>query len=118
MSNGCTVKSFRTDVLDASEQQVAKALEEMALTAEGYATMLCPVGTPESTGIPHYIGGTLKNSISHTTTKEDAIIGTNVEYAPYVELGTSKMKAQPYLRPAIEEHIDEYKSIIEDYLKG
>ena len=29
-------------------------------------------------------------------------IGTNVEYAPYVEYGTSRMMAQPYLRPAID----------------
>jgi len=30
-------------------------------------------------------------------------VGTPVEYAGYVELGTSKMAAQPYLRPAVEE---------------
>lgn len=29
-------------------------------------------------------------------------IGTNVEYAPHLELGTVKMNAKPYLRPAIE----------------
>lgn len=31
------------------------------------------------------------------------IVGTSVEYAAYVEFGTSKMKAQPYLRPAVRE---------------
>ena len=30
------------------------------------------------------------------------VVGTNVEYSVYVEFGTSKMEAQPYLRPAIE----------------
>ena len=30
------------------------------------------------------------------------VVGTNVEYAVYVEFGTSKMQAQPYLRPAAE----------------
>lgn len=30
------------------------------------------------------------------------VVGTNVEYAPYVEFGTSKMSAQPYLRPAAD----------------
>ena len=27
-------------------------------------------------------------------------VGTNVEYAPYVELGTSRQEAQPFLKPA------------------
>jgi len=34
--------------------------------------------------------------------KGRARIGTNVEYGPYVELGTSRMRAQPYLRPALD----------------
>jgi HK97 gp10 family phage protein len=29
--------------------------------------------------------------------------GTNVDYAPYVEFGTSKMDAQPYMTPSKEE---------------
>lgn len=44
-------------------------------------------------------------------------IGSNVEYAPYQELGTAKMKAQPYLRPAIEQNRDYFKSILEGELK-
>lgn len=30
------------------------------------------------------------------------VVGTNVEYAPYVEFGTKFMKARPHLRPAME----------------
>ena len=29
-------------------------------------------------------------------------VGTNVHYAPYVELGTSRAPAYPFLRPALE----------------
>lgn len=32
------------------------------------------------------------------------IVGSNVEYAPYVELGTVHMKARPFLRKSIEKH--------------
>lgn len=30
------------------------------------------------------------------------VVGTNVEYSIFVEFGTSRMKAQPYIRPAIQ----------------
>lgn len=72
------------------------------------------------------------------------VVGTNVEYAPYIELGTGKfaeggngrgvpwtwrdskgkyhrtsgMKPRPYLRPAVEEHKDEYKDVLITELKG
>lgn len=45
-------------------------------------------------------------------------IGSNVEYAPYQEIGTAKMKAQPFLRPAIEQNKDYFKSILEGELKN
>lgn len=40
-------------------------------------------------------------------------IGTNVYYAPYVELGTVKMEKRPFIRPAIENFQDEYRQIFE-----
>lgn len=44
-------------------------------------------------------------------------VGTNVEYAPYVEYGTRKMKKQPFLEPGIMGHMDEYQQIFEKYLE-
>lgn len=50
-------------------------------------------------------------------------IGTNVEYAPYVEYGHQQygggghVPAKPFLRPAAAEHNDEYKRIMEKALK-
>lgn len=64
--------------------------------------------------------GTLWNSISHTDDGNDtAYIGTNVEYAPYVEMGTSRgMKARPFLENAVRNHVDDYKRIVEENLKS
>lgn len=108
--------------LSAMDIAKAKALEIMGIKAEKYAKAAAPVGTPESTGIPGYRGGTLRNSISHKTVGDSAYIGTNVEYAPYQELGTIHMvaanKGRGYLRPAVEDHINEYKNIIENEMKN
>lgn len=99
--------------IDALTQAKKKALRIIGGKAETYAKKICPVGTPESTGIPGYVGGTLKGSIANQPYGDSAVvIGTNIEYAPYVELGTVKMKAKPYLRPAVEDHMDEYANVI------
>lgn len=92
--------------IEALHAQLPTALEALGLQAEGYAKLLSPFDT-----------GRLRNSITHTRDDNAAYIGTNVEYAAYVEMGTSKTKAQPYLRPAVEGHTDEYKRILEAYLK-
>ena len=89
------------------KKTMERALEKIGMVGEAYAKEECPVDT-----------GTLRNSISHAVDDNTAIIGTNVEYAPYVELGTSKMDAQPYLRPAVENHIKEYKEIAKGELKS
>lgn len=61
--------------------------------------------------------GRLRSSL---TTAEDrksdefkVRVGTNVEYAPYVEFGTRKMRAQPYLLPAFKM----YKNKVRDDIK-
>ncbi len=101
------VNSHVDEVLNALQSQKAKILEEWGLTAEAYASDYCPVDT-----------GRLRASISHDTDEDTMYLGTNVEYAPYVELGTSRMDAQPYLRPAIENHMGEYKEIMNDVLSS
>jgi phage gpG-like protein len=55
---------------------------------------------------PNVITGRLRGSITWRP-GEDALspyvdIGTNVFYAPFVELGTSRAPAYPFLRPALE----------------
>ncbi len=45
-------------------------------------------------------------------------VGSAVEYAPFVECGTRKRRAKPFLRPAIENHREEYRRIAESVLKG
>lgn len=96
------------EALSAEEAARTRALEIIGGKAESYAKKLCPVDT-----------GRLRNSITHQQYDERTeVVGTNVEYAPYVELGTHRQKAQPYLRPAVENHTAEYKRVIETVMGG
>lgn len=91
-------------------EAVERALTRIGLQAETFAKKKCPVDT-----------GNLRNSISNKvkTEGENAVyIGTNVEYAPYVELGARGRKGVHFLRDAAADHTDVYKRIIEDELKS
>lgn len=97
------------EVTEGIESAIAVALEKIGLLAENYAAKKCPVDT-----------GNLRGSITYEVdTADNAVyIGTNVEYAPYVELGTSRQKAQPFLRPAASEHGARYRQVLKNALGG
>ena len=112
-----------------------RGLEKIGLVAEGYAKKLCPVDT-----------GNLRNSITHVVDEQEpaAIIGTDNEYAAYVELGTGiyaeggggrptpwvyqdakgnwhythGKKPKPYLKPALADHAQQYRDILVNELKN
>lgn len=102
-----TYKDNTDEVLAALESAKKRGLESIGLTAEGYAKKDTPVDT-----------GRLRNSISHATDDEAAYIGTNVEYAPYVELGARGRPGVHMLKRAATEHADEYKRLMEDSMKN
>lgn len=52
---------------------------------------------------PHVQTGRLRASISHEVTGVTARVGTNLEYGRYLELGTRKMAARPWLRRSLTE---------------
>ena len=99
--------SYKPQRMKDIKSKISRALEVVGGTAEGYAKQLCPVDT-----------GNLRNSIAHEQRDENTeAVGTNVHYAPYVELGTRRMRAKPYLTPAVENHRSEYEKIIKSELE-
>lgn len=82
-------------LLNGESGAVAKDLERRAVKVEAAAKRQCPVDT-----------GRLRASITHSLDRDGeglyAVIGSDVEYAPHVELGTSRMRPQPFLRPALQ----------------
>lgn len=99
-------KDNSAEVIEAIRRAKERALERMGSEAEGYAKDLCPVDT-----------GNLQNSINHKVSGDYVYIGTNVEYAAYVELGTSRQKAKPYLKPAVADHKQTFQNILSDEMK-
>ena len=95
----------REEFQKAWNKALAAALEEVGLVAEGYAKRACPVDT-----------GRLRNSITHVVTDGEVYIGTAVKYGKYVEKGTSRMKAQPFIEPAATQHGSTYLSIMQKHL--
>lgn len=156
-----TLEDHSAEVLKALDAAALRALTRCGLQAEKNAKNLCPTVTSN-----------LKNSITSTVveTEKAAYVGTPVEYATYVELGTgvhsptptsgywvyvvgneskkSKTpgkrytfeeakrivailrrkgldahmtdgrRAKPFIKPAVADHADQYRKIIESELKG
>lgn len=106
MDDGIEVREDnRREAATGIRSAVSKALEQTGMLAEGYAKKACPVDT-----------GRLRNSITHVVQGDSVYVGTNVEYAPHVELGTRHQDAQPFLRPAAQEHASQYRKVIRDAL--
>ena len=81
-------------VLNDAERAAARTeVKRGALHIQAEAKRRAPVDT-----------GRLRNSITHEERDDGlaAVIGTNVEYAPYQEFGTRFHAAQPFLLPAFE----------------
>ena len=132
---GVVFNDYSQDVLDAMQDAAVRALERVGEQAEGYAKDLAPVDK-----------GQLRNSIAHIVKdSENAVyIGSNLEYAIYQELGTGIYAeggggrptpwvyqdakgnwhwtrgnpAQPFLAPAVKDHPQTYRNIVEDELKN
>nr|DAL25962.1 MAG TPA_asm: putative tail component [Caudoviricetes sp.] len=150
------------EVKGTIKSAILRGLVKCGLTAEKYAKRLAPVDTGllrnsityalsgEPAAIKKYTAQKAKNGEKaegeYTGVAPDdgglaVYVGTNVEYAAYVELGTGSFteggrptkwtyeddkgvhrtgghEAQPFLKPAITGHIRKYLAIIAAELRG
>jgi phage gpG-like protein len=81
-------------LLESPQGATGRDLMSRAIRVHSAAVSRCAVDT-----------GRLRSSITWEVVSEggelSAKVGTNVEYGPFVELGTRYMRAQPYLVPAL-----------------
>ena len=91
------------------EDSVAIGLTECAIQLEGEIAIRTPVDTGHLRASISYIAPRRRSPdeegsgrLQGDTDSKTAYVGTNVEYAPYVEYGTKRMKAQPYMRTGLD----------------
>jgi HK97 gp10 family phage protein len=98
-----TLLRFRTEAATRVEAE----LDTTALLIETTAKELAPVDT-----------GRLRSSIHvEKPARFTRSVETNVEYAPFLELGTRYQRAQPFLFPAYEQHRQRFLTNLQQALK-
>ena len=119
MARGVEVRGLSTlfaqlDNLDPRTQAgLSNGVQRAGLLVEGAAKSNAPVDT-----------GALRDSInasgssSFITAAAESTVGTNIEYAPHVEFGTTRMAAQPYLRPALRNNRRKIAQLIADEIRS
>lgn len=100
---------FKQEILNRLNQ----GMQAVAYEVENNAKNLCPVDT-----------GNLRNSIATEIEDEGdskvLYVGSNVEYAKYVEFDDSKSHPTGqahFLRDSLSTHLNEYKDKLESFVK-
>lgn len=101
-------KSNKDAVLTEFQRKKKLALDLIGEAAEGFVKEQTPVDT-----------GRLRNSIAHQTVDDTAYIGTNVEYAIWVELKDIEHKVGKahFLRDGVTQNGKTYESIARQVLQ-
>lgn len=141
-----TFESHIDTVIKATEQSLERAAEVLGGMMESKAKEYITEAVYQSPEGSYIRTGNLRNSISHATDHSGGsvavVVGASAEYAPYVELGTgvgasdgrgrktpwryqddkgnwhttTGMPARPYIRPALENHLEMYKRVLQQEL--
>lgn len=90
--------------IGASAKDLRHGMAKAGAIIEKAAKKECPVGET----------GRLRASIGREAHPDHVDVGTNVEYGVYQEFGTCKMKAHPFLYPALVENEDKIIEAIKD----
>lgn len=103
------IEDHSAETLEALEAACEYAGTVIGLKAETYAKLLTPYRT-----------GRLRGSIANKYVKSEkaVYIGTNVEYAPYIEGGHHSYAGKHMLKNSVANHIDEYIADIKSAMKN
>lgn len=128
------IKDMSAEIKAAAKEQILLGLARIGMKMQEYAAKLCPVDT-----------GALRNTIAFKVEPDEqaVYVGSNSEYAVYVELGTGEysevggtpkkrwtyrdeltgetrigvpQKPRHFIKPAVTDHGDTFRAIMHDAL--
>ena len=141
MAKNIEYRDNTEEVLNALEAAIRRGNEAIGMTAERHAKKKCPVDTGRlRNSITYALAGEETHVKSYKANKKKAgekerktytyegtaegkkgsgvYIGTNVEYAVFVENGSQGRTAVHFLQDAATGHTDQYKELMEDSMKN
>ena len=141
MAKNIEYRDNTEEVLSALEAAIKRGNEAIGMNAERHAKKKCPVDTGrlrnsityalagEETHVKSYKANKKKAGEKERKTYTDegtadgkkgsgVYIGTNVEYAVFVENGAQGRTAVHFLQDAATGHTDQYKQLMEDSMKN
>lgn len=95
--------------------EVPKAMKDIVSNAGAVALTEARNKVPVDTGA---LKGSLTLEVDLNGDTPSATVGTNLEYAPAVEYGTSRHRPQPFMRPAEEMAKNKMNEIAKAVLKS
>ena len=93
---------------EAIEDPSTEMMDSMVALAQYY----CPIDTGRLQSSIHYIG-----NFPDFILIANAVNPQGQAYAGYVEFGTSKMAAQPFMWPAVREIWEDYRQILQENIR-
>jgi HK97 gp10 family phage protein len=106
---------FISDKDKNTKIQTVKALTDSALFIEGEVKESIAGRKAEPRSVDT---GRFLNSVTNKVGKDDAIIYTDVEYAKFLEYGTSRIAARMHFRNSANRNINNVKAIFIDKIKN
>lgn len=130
------IEDHTKEAIDAKDEAIERALEIIGGMLERYAKQQCPVDTGLlRNSITYCLDGKNPNHKDYKANSGDGygaydgempkepkgsravFVGTNVEYAPYQELGTSRIGGKHFLRDSVQNHISQYQKVLKNELQ-
>lgn len=137
---GDEFKDNSEEYKELRDAAIRRGLRAIGMAAETYAKSNCPVDTGYArNSITYALSGESANISAYQADKGKGekppqtgeyrgtlgkiddnyvVIGSNVEYFPFIEEGSRGRKAYHTLRRAATEHKDEYKQLLTDSIKN